>query len=90
MKLTLKSCVTKKTWDYDVEDAGDVRLFYHFPEFQLTEIMDEGEYEYELFEKVDEEYVLVAQGLLQIGDYEDNNIKTYTTDGNGYKQYRPE
>ena len=32
---------------------------------------------------------LVAQGLLQIGDYE-NNVRTYTTTQNGYRQYNPE
>ena len=60
-------------------------VFYHFPNFQLTEQMDDGEYDYELYDGEE----LVAQGLLQIGDYE-NSVKTYTTTQNGYRQYNPE
>ena len=83
MKLVLKSNITKKTWEFTVSDRCDSRLFYHFQNFRLTEQMDDGEYDYELYEDT----TLVAQGLLQIGDYENNNITTYTQNGNGYKQY---
>jgi 3-deoxy-D-manno-octulosonate 8-phosphate phosphatase KdsC-like HAD superfamily phosphatase len=45
--------------------------------------MDEGEYTYKLLN----DDVVLAQGLLQIGDYQ-NNAKKYTvTDDNGIKQY---
>ena len=82
MKLVLKSNITKKTWEYTVVDVFDSKLYYHFPKFKLTETMDDGEYDYELYD--DEE--LVAQGLLQIGDYQNKDVKSYTTDGK-YKQY---
>lgn len=82
MKLVLKSSITKKEWEYTVIDKGDSRLFYHFPKFKLTETMDDGEYEYELFDNEE----LVAQGLLQIGNYKNNDVKSYTENGN-YKQY---
>ena len=90
MKLVLKSTVTKKTSEYQVTDAADSHLFYHFPEFQLEGEYDDGEYEYELYDVSNEEDVLVAQGLLQIGDYteNENNRTTYeNTNGNIYKQY---
>lgn len=82
MKLVLKSSITKKKWEFNVRDNNDSKLFYHFRNFQLTEAMDDGEYEYELFDNEE----LVAQGLLQIGNYEHNN-KTYTKEDNGYRQY---
>ena len=82
MKLVLKSNITKKTWEYTVVDNGDSRLFYHFPKFKLTEPMDEGEYDYELYDDGE----LVAQGLLQIGNYKNNNVTRYTKN-NTYKQY---
>ena len=85
MKLVLKSNITKKTWEFNVTDRCDSRMFYHFPNFQLTEQRDDGEYDYELYDNEE----LVAQGLLQIGDYE-NNVRTYTTTQNGYRQYNPE
>lgn len=82
MKLVLKSNITKKTWEFTVYDRCDSRMFYHFPNFKLTEKMDDGEYNYELYE--DNE--LLAQGLLQIGDYENNTVTAYTKN-NTYKQY---
>lgn len=92
MKLVLKSTVTKKTSEYQVTDAADSHLFYHFPEFQLEGEYDDGEYEYELYDVSNEEDVLVAQGLLQIGDYNENenNRTTYENTNGTYKQYRSE
>lgn len=81
LKLRLNSTITKKIWDFEVEDAADSILFYHFPAFQLTEKMDDGQYEYTLFD--DEQ--IVAVGVLQIGDY-NNTKKEYKKDGQ-YKQY---
>lgn len=83
MKLVLKSTITKTVSEYQVQDRGDSRLFYHFPEFQLEGKYDDGEYEYELYE----DDALVAQGLLQIGDYVDNKTTTYNKQNNTYKQY---
>lgn len=83
MKLRLNSTITKKNWEFQVEDAADSILFYHFPAFTLTEKMDDGQYEYTLF---DEDEVVVAVGVLQIGDYTDNKKKEYKKDGQ-YKQY---
>ena len=92
MKLVLKSTVTKKTSEYQATDAADSHLFYHFPEFQLEGEYDDGEYEYELYDVSNEEDVLVAQGLLQIGDYNENenNRTTYENTNGTYKQYRSE
>ena len=92
MKLVLKSTVTKKTSEYQVTDAADSHLFYHFPEFQLEGKYDDGEYEYELYDDSNEEDVLLAQGLLQIGDYKENknNRTTYESTNGTYKQYQSE
>lgn len=88
MKLVLKSNITKKSWEFEVEDSNDSRLFYHFTAFTLTQKMDEGEYEYTLYDEEDNNWVEVACGLLQIGDYKPENNKTYTKQENGYKQYQ--
>lgn len=83
MTLKLTHNVTKKEYTFDVTDANDSRLFYHFSTFQLTEVMNEGTYGYKLYDKDDKE---VATGILQIGDYK-NNTTQYTKQENGYKQY---
>lgn len=82
MTFYLQNNVTKREYSYKVYDVNDSTLFYHFT-LTLGEDMDEGEYSYKLMN----DNLLLAQGLLQIGDYE-NNTKKYTiTDGNGIKQY---
>ena len=82
MIFLLQNNVTKREYSYKVYDVNDSTLFYHFT-LTLGEDMDEGEYTYKLMN----DNLLLAQGLLQIGDYE-NNAKKYTvTDDNGIKQY---
>lgn len=81
MVFLLKNNVTKREYSYKVYDVNDSTLFYHFT-LTLGEDMDEGEYSYKLMN----DNLLLAQGLLQIGDYE-NNTKKYTVTDDGIKQY---
>lgn len=88
MILKLVNNLSKKTHILnDLEDKKDSNLFYHFNiKLPVTNnvdgidvtLVDEGEYTYEL---IDGENI-VAQGLIQIGDYKkDENInKVYKTE----------
>lgn len=87
MILKLVNNLSKKTHILnDLEDKNDSNLFYHFnitlPFSNVNGIdvtlVDEGEYTYEL---IDGENI-IAQGLMQIGDYKkDENInKVYKTE----------
>lgn len=82
MVFLLQNNVTKREYSYKVYDVNDSTLFYHFA-LTLGEDMDEGEYTYKLMN----DNLLLAQGLLQIGDYENNTKKYTVTDDNGIKQY---
>ena len=82
MVFSLQNNVTKKEYSYKVYDVNDSTLFYHFT-LTLGEDMDEGEYTYKLFN----DNLLLAQGLLQIGDYKNNSKKYTVTDVGGIKQY---
>lgn len=82
MVFSMQNNVTKKEYSYKVYDVNDSTLFYHFT-LTLGEEMDEGEYTYRLMN----DDVLLAQGLLQIGDYKNNTKKYTVTDDNGIKQY---
>lgn len=82
MTFYLQNNVTKREYSYKVYDVNDSTLFYHFT-LTLGEDMDEGEYTY----KLTNDNLLLAQGLLQIGDYENNTKKYTVTDDNGIKQY---
>ena len=82
MVFLLQNNVTKREYSYKVYDVNDSTLFYHFT-LTLGEDMDEGEYTY----KLTNDNLLLAQGLLQIGDYENNTKKYTVTDDNGIKQY---
>lgn len=82
MKLTIINTVSKKEYSFSVTDLNDSRLFYHFKDFRLEEEIENGSYNYFLY---DEEDKKVAEGLLQIGDFE-NNTAQYEVK-NGYKQY---
>jgi len=83
MTFYLQNNVTKREYSYRVIDVNDSSLFWHFT-LTLEEGMDEGEYTYKLINEPEE---VLAQGVLQIGDYQ-NNAKKYTvTDDNGIKQY---
>lgn len=82
MTFYLQNNVTKREYTYRVYDVNDSTLFFHFT-LTLGENMDEGEYTYRLFN----DNVQLAQGLLQIGDYQNNSKKYTTTDVSGIKQY---
>lgn len=66
MIFRLENNVTKKKYEFAVEDIGNSTLYYHF-NMSLTEKVDDGEYNYWLYD--DEETNLLAQGICQIGDY---------------------
>lgn len=91
MYLKLTNNTTKLTLTYDVRDWFSSNIFFHFNlklenNFEGIKIEDipEGEYSYEL-----REYAvtpIIAEGLLQIGDYvrenkEYNNEKKYKVYG---------
>lgn len=82
MNLLLQNNVTKREYTYRVYDVNDSTLFWHFT-LTLGEEMDEGEYTYKLMN----DDLVLAIGLLQIGDYQNNSKKYTTTDDNGIKQY---
>ena len=84
MLLKITNNVTHNTTSFtDLADIGSSMLFYTF-NITLPSGLDDGEYQYELFDG----NMIVASGLLQIGDYVANN-KTYTAQKiNGYVQYQ--
>lgn len=85
MTLKLFNNVTKKEYTFgDLEDKLTSRLWYTF-DITLQPGMDDGEYTYTLY---DDQNVVKATGLLQVGDYKPNN-NTYTAQTqNGYIQYQ--
>ena len=83
MTFYLKNNVTKREYSYRVTDVNDSTLSWHFP-LTLEEGMDDGEYTYKLINELEG---VLAQGLLQIGDYQNNSKKYTTTDDKGIKQY---
>lgn len=89
MKLEIINNLTKQKLSFKVRDFHSSNIFFHF-ELKLyeneegikTEDIVEGEYKYNLY---DEEKI-IAEGLLQIGDYvrenkEYNNEKKYKVYG---------
>lgn len=84
MTLKLQNNVTKRVYTFEnLEDLLKTRLFYTF-DITFPEGMDDGEYAYTLY---DEQNIVKATGLLQVGDYVPNN-NTYTAQTqNGYIQY---
>lgn len=84
MKLKLFNNVTKKEYTFDkLEDKLTSRIWYTF-DITLLPNMDDGEYTYTLY---DDQDVVKATGLLQVGDYTPNN-NSYTAEShNGYIQY---
>lgn len=83
MLLQLTNQVTKKTYEFEVEELNTSRNYYNF-NIELEEGMDDGEYKYILY---DEFGVGVSDGTLQIGDYIENKID-YKQENNGYIQYK--
>lgn len=87
MLLKLYNNTTKREINLDnLEDITDSRLFFHF-KITLPEDLDDGEYAYTLY---DDEEVVKATGLLQVGDYVPEKTE-YTgntiRENNGYVQY---
>lgn len=85
MVLKLTNNVSKKTYEYTVIDLEDSTLYYHFDNFVLEDNMEEGEYDYFLYDSEDE---LVAQGLVQIGTYESDHNVYSKEPKQTYKQYQ--
>lgn len=84
MRLKLKSNLDKTVYNFtNISDIDDSKLFYHF-NLQLEEGMPDGSYTYYLFDDNDKQ---VANGVLQIGDYESKQSVTAYTKNNEYKQY---
>lgn len=84
MKLVLKNNVGKIESEYQVTDLNDSIMYFHFENFVLQENLPSGEYDYSLY---DDDNVLVAQGIAQIGDYNPESTKTYEKNKQTYKQY---
>lgn len=83
MTLKLVNNVSKKEYEFQVTDLEDSRMYYHFENFVLLNEMYDGEYNYFLY---DNNNKLVAQGILQIGDYVPEHT-TYDNKDVKYKQY---
>lgn len=84
MILQLINNVTKREWEYTVEDAGKYRDYYLFEGLTLNSDMPDGEYTYNLLDKD----VIISTGLMRIGDYKAQN-KTYDKGKSGYVYYKP-
>ena len=85
MKLIFINSVDKKEYEFSVTDLEDSKLYYHFNNFELPNDIDDGQYDYFLYDSEDE---LVAQGLVQIGTYESDH-KVYSKEPKQtYKQYQ--
>lgn len=83
MKFTITNNVSKKSITKTVEDIGDSTLYYHF-NYSLDELTYEGEWSYFLY---DDEDNLLAQGLLQIGDYQVPSGSTTIYNNNPKTEY---
>lgn len=85
MTLILTNQITKKRYVFEVEEQEDSRNYYHFS-LQFTEPMDDGEFSYELLDEAD---VVVSNGVLQVGDYNNETNNEYNTETNEQiRQYR--
>lgn len=84
MIFRLENNVTKKKYEFTVEDIGDSTLYYHF-NMSLVETVDDGEYNYWLYD--DEETNLLAQGICQIGNYQVPSGSTTTYNNNPKTEY---
>lgn len=84
MTLKLQNQITKRVYTLQVVDLEDSRNYYHL-KLQFTEPMDEGEYNFELLDEAD---VRVSNGVLQVGDYNNETNNEYNSETNGiYTQY---
>lgn len=85
MKLILKNNVDKKEYEFSVVDLEDSGMFWHF-NINLVSGMPDGEYSYFLFDNDEKQ---VAEGLVQVGNYEirEEEKHTYNNSGTEYLQY---
>lgn len=84
MTLKLFNNVTKKEYTFDgLEDKMTSRLWYAL-DITLQPNMDDGEYTYTLY---DDQDVVKATGLLQVGDYVPKNNTYSAQTQDGYIQY---
>lgn len=86
MVFRIENNVTKRRYEFNVEDIGDSTLYYHF-NMSLENNVDDGEYTYWLY---DSNARLVAQGVAQVGDYvAPSGSTTYKpSSGTTYIQYQ--
>ena len=82
MKLLLKNGITKRNFEYNVEDLNESSIFYTF-NINIPESLDDGEYNYTLKDNEDK---IVATGLIRVGDYKTEN-KEYNNKDKKYIQY---
>ena len=82
MKLLLKNGITKRNFEYNVEDLNESSIFYTF-NINIPESLDDGEYNYALKDNEDK---IVATGLIRVGDYKTEN-KEYNNKDKKYIQY---
>ena len=83
MKLLLKNGITKKNFEYSVEDLNESSIFYTF-NINIPDSLDDGEYEYTL--KDDGEKIL-ATGLIRVGDFKQENKEYNNNKDKKYIQY---
>lgn len=69
MKLKLKNNLSNQEYILDVRDAGSTMNYFKF-DINLPNNMDDGQYEYEL---IDDNENVISNGLLQLGDFTQNN-----------------
>ena len=81
MLLKLDNTLTKKAYEFIVNDTGNSNINYKI-NLKLESGMDEGTYEFKLYDN----NKLVSRGLAQIGDYVPQTT-TYTKTEDGYIQY---
>lgn len=85
MILSFTNNIDKNTFELSVNDFGDSRIYLHFRVTVPAGYAD-GEYNAELWD--DEKENCYWTGIIQIGDYKQEN-KKYIKESNGNKQYNP-
>ena len=81
MLLKLYNILTKKSYEFIVNDTGNSNINYKI-NLKLESDMPEGEYSYKLYDN----NKLVSRGLAHIGDYFPQTT-TYTKTDDNYIQY---
>lgn len=86
MFLKITNNLTKNSYYIGGNEDKKVSKLFYVLDVRPSIDIEEGEYTYELF---DDEDKMVAQGLLQYGDYKrDENVNTeYNDNNNGYIVY---